>query len=251
MAYIQTKAVVLKVMDYGESDKIVTFFTQDHGKLKGIAKGAKRSKKRFVNKLEFFTLLEITAVPGRRSNLYLIDQANLINPFPSLHESYQRYTGAMLVCELMDKWTRENDSDHELFGLLIWALDALCSSHQLIDILIFFHIKMLAVLGLGLQLDHCLACQEDGLKDVSYWFSPALNGIVCNKCRQQKDLGQITLSTTAIKTLQMALSLPLEKLTRLKISKTAQKETAKVLQLYCQFQLQRDINSWKHFDFTK
>ncbi len=90
MVELHTPAIVLKVMDFGESDKIVTFYTLGYGKLTGIAKGAKRSKKRFVNKLEYFTFLNITAVPGRRSSLSRIDQAELINPYPPLRENYQR-----------------------------------------------------------------------------------------------------------------------------------------------------------------
>ena len=52
-------AIVLKVNDLGESDKIVTFYSKQAGKIAGIAKGAKRSKKRFSNKLEMFSLLEV------------------------------------------------------------------------------------------------------------------------------------------------------------------------------------------------
>ncbi len=246
-SFLQTTAIVVKVVDYGESDKIVTFFTETFGKITGIAKGAKRSKKRFVNKLEFFTLLEITVIPSRRSSLCLIDQANLLNTFPGLREHYHRYTGAMLMCEMIDQWTREYDSDVELFSLLASTLEKI-STCRVKENVIFFLIKMLDILGFGLQLDHCIVCDKFETNALPYSFSPARNGIICGKCRGQNDIGMTRLSISSIKTMQMSRTLPIDKLSRLKISSQSLQEAADILRLYCRFQLQRDINSWKQFE---
>ena len=112
----QTFAVVLNVADHGESDKIVTIYCPDHGKLTGIAKGAKRSKKRFVNKLELFSLLNIT-YSNTRGALARIDQAELLDSFQSLRKNYHKYSAAILLCELMLCWTKENDGDPEISPL--------------------------------------------------------------------------------------------------------------------------------------
>lgn len=250
MSFLQSRAIVLKVTDYGESDKIVTFYTQQFGKLKGIAKGAKRSKKRFVNKLEFFSLLDITVVPGRLSTLGRIDNASLVNSFPSLRENYHRYTAAMLVCELMDLWTRENDSDDPLFQLLCWCLHEISGSSNISETVIFFQIKMLDILGMGLVLERCLVCGTMDQTALPYYFSPAQSGIVCSRCCRKNDVGLISLSMPAIKSLQMARSLPLTRLHCLKISKKSLAEAATVLKLYCNFQLQREIHSWQQFDLA-
>ncbi len=235
-------------MDFGESDKIITFYTQHHGKMKGIAKGAKRSKKRFVNKLEYFTSLTLTAIPGRRSSLALIDQAELLNPYPSLRENYQRYTGAMLVCELVDQWTRENDSDEHLFHLLCWALDKIATSPSIADIIMFFQVKLLDIVGLGLQFDHCISCNTP-IDEHTYRFSLAENGLLCSACKPHSSTaGMLNLSAATIKTMQKAQSLPLEKIHRLKFSRVSLAQAAKLLRLYSQFQLQRDIHSWKQFE---
>lgn len=248
MAAIQTQAIVLNVMDFGESDKIITFYTLHHGKVKGIAKGAKRSKKRFVNKLEYFTSLTITAVPGRRSSLARIDQAELLNPYLPLREDYQRYTAAMLVCELVDQWTRENDSDEHLFHLLCWVLDEIAVSTSIADIIMLFQVKLLDIVGVGLQFDHCLNCNTP-IHDHTYRFSLAHNGLLCSSCGSHNNAaaGMLTLSAATIKTLQKARSLSLEKIHRLKFSKISLGQAAKLLKLYSQFQLQCDINSWKQF----
>ena len=76
----RTEAIILKVIDHGESDKIVTFCSPLFGKQTCIAKYAKKSLKRFVNKLELFSYLELSFVPNK-SGLGWIDQADLISPF--------------------------------------------------------------------------------------------------------------------------------------------------------------------------
>src|SRR3989338_948726 len=128
MSLQQGLAIVLQVKDHGDSDKIITGYTLEHGKIVLIAKGAKRSKKRFVNKLELFSLLAIHFAPSRHSSLMRLDQADLLNPFPRLRENYELYIAASLLCELVLHWTREQDSDEELFGLLVWALEGLCTA---------------------------------------------------------------------------------------------------------------------------
>lgn len=81
MASHESEAVVLKIFDHGESDKIITFFTSDFGKITAIAKGAKRSKKRFVAKLELFNHLQIYFADNKYSSLVRVDEAELLNPF--------------------------------------------------------------------------------------------------------------------------------------------------------------------------
>ncbi|OKY73793.1 MAG: DNA repair protein RecO [Desulfobulbaceae bacterium DB1] len=244
MSYLQSRSIVIKVMDYGESDKIITFFTEDFGKVNGIAKGAKRSKKRFVNKLEFFSLLEITAVPSRQSSLCRIDSAVLLSSYPPLRENYKRYSAAMLVCELVDQWTRENDPDEVLFHLLQWCMEELTRTADFVATVLFFHVKLLKILGIHPQLDHCLLCGERQQDSRFLRFSLVDHGIICKKCESSSPSGTAPISLAAVKSLQMINSLPYEKLQRLKISDPTLSEIAVIMKNYTQFQLQREIVSW-------
>ncbi len=92
-------AIVLKVSDLGESDKIVTFYSMQAGKMAGIAKGAKKSKKRFSNKLEIFSLLDVTYDDRDRAGLVRIDEAELLAPFMSLRGNYELSVNAVPKCE--------------------------------------------------------------------------------------------------------------------------------------------------------
>src|SRR3989304_581303 len=81
-----TEAVVLSSMDFGESDKIVTFYTISFGKLKGIAKGAKRSKKRFGINLEPFSLVTLHFFEKKEDSLVRVSACDLINPFQAIRD---------------------------------------------------------------------------------------------------------------------------------------------------------------------
>ena len=115
----RTEGIVLRSVDFGESDRIITLYSLDDGRLTAIAKGAKRSKKRFVNKLEEFSLLDVTYRPARQPHsLHFLNEAELKDAFLSLRTDWQRYYAAMLVCELVLRFTGEHDPDRRIFFLL-------------------------------------------------------------------------------------------------------------------------------------
>jgi DNA repair protein RecO (recombination protein O) len=249
MALIHTPAVVIHVTDYGESDKIVTFYTQKFGKTAAIAKGAKRSKKRFLNKLEYFSLLDIIADTGKHSSLLRLDQAELITPYPFLRKSVDCYNGAMLICELMRLGTRENDCDDKLYNLLVWSLGELNKGQCIADIIIFFQLRMLKLMGYQLNLSCCTNCGITMSNLNTFSFSVVHNGVVCKRCVSVQG-GQYSLSMNTIKTLEMGQAFSLEKLSRLKFTQQSTREAITLLRNYIPYLLQRDVHSWKQLEKT-
>jgi len=241
-----TLAVVIKLADHGESDKIVTFYCPVLGKLTGIAKGAKRSKKRFLNKLELFSQLEIDYAPNRRSRLVRIDQAELINPFPTLRASYSRFAAASLLSELMYFWTRENDGDQELFNLFLWALESLDQHERWLETVILFQAKFFTLLGYQPQLTCCMECGTTAANRAPYRFSHSQGGLVCKQCNRETGASSTTLSLGTTHLLSKAQDLPNHKLARLRFSQHSAKEALVFFRRYGSFLLQRDLQSWKY-----
>lgn len=247
MSLRQTLAVVLQVMDHGDADKIVTCYSEQLGRLSGIAKGAKRSKKRFVNKLEPFTLLDLSYAESRTSSLMRIDQAELIHPFPSLRSDYGRYTAATLLCEQMLQWTREHDADSDLFALLRWALASLEQGQPPFATVILFEIRMLDLLGYRPNLAGCLQCGALTPARRPYHFSTSKSGLVCRQCNRETDHGQVPVSLETARLLHAAQHMAGSKLDRLHFSAEAVREAITLLRRYDRQLLQREINSWPHF----
>ncbi|MCD6388703.1 MAG: DNA repair protein RecO [Desulfobulbaceae bacterium] len=240
-----TSAVVIRVLDHGESDKIVTFYCPELGRLTGIAKGAKRSKKRFVNKLELFSQLQIRFAGNSRSSLVRIDQAELVNAYPVIRSNYSRYTAATLIGELMLHSSRENDGDPKVFKLLVWSLAQLNKGKEVDQTIILFQIRMLALAGYQPMLKGCVRCGRIDPGVAPFFFLASRNGFVCRRCNREKTQ-TLPLALSTIKLLQLALDLPLEKIDRLRFSSRSRTEAMELLKRYSTSLLQREIHSWDH-----
>src|ERR671922_221952 len=102
-----TQAIVLRARPFGESDKIVSLLTESHGKVTGVAKGAKRSRKRFVNSLEPFSLVNLRFQDRPYSNLAFILASDLSLGFKHLATSLEKISYASYLVEITDALIRE------------------------------------------------------------------------------------------------------------------------------------------------
>ena len=242
-------AVVLKVGDLGEADKIVTLYSKQVGKLAGIAKGAKKSKKRFSNKLEIFSLLDILYDDRSRSGLVRIVEAELLIPYISLRQNYDRYVGAALACELIYYWSRDYDADRNIFDLLIWTLQNIDKGKSSRIVLIFFQIKLYTLLGYKLHLSGCIKCGIAEQAGKPYVFHPGRHGLLCRNCSPSPMSREtVSLSMNTIKLLQHAQDLPMEKIERLRFSDASIREALLLFRAYGQYLLQREIKAWNFME---
>jgi DNA repair protein RecO (recombination protein O) len=235
------RAIILKTIDHGESDKIVTLITVQHGKINAIAKGARRSKKRFLNALEPFTCLSVVMAQTRPSSMHRIDSASINNSFSEIRNSYNDYLMASLCCELTSLWTREADRCSEIFHLLHWYLVNLTRFTQHVNITLFFKIQLLNLSGTGIQCDRCIKCGS-GIPERPEWsFAPDQGGFFCNHCHSTP----APLGRDIPLLLKHIAGSPKEKLNRLRINEWQSKVTWHILRdMHCH-QLGREPASYK------
>ena len=107
-----TDACILKRIDYGEADRILTLFTPAHGKLNAIAKGARRTTSRLAGHIELFTRTQLQLASGR--DLAIITQGEVREPFPSLRTGLWHATSAYYLAELLDKFTEAHSEHRDL-----------------------------------------------------------------------------------------------------------------------------------------
>ncbi len=248
MSLRNSSGIVLKVVDFGESDKIITFYCAKEGKFSCIAKGAKRSTKRFVNKLELFTLLDFQY--NARYSLPTLDQADLQNSFTELRNNYPLYAIAGLICELMLQWTHENDGDPHIFSALAHTLSQLnnqkTSKKNLLLFLVFFYSR----LGYQPDFSHCTKCGklDGGLGN--FYFMPEQSAICCRKCGAQTSRST-ALSLATVKLLGQAQKMPFLKSARLQFSPHSIQQSLLLYRRYGNFLLDREISSWAFIDLTR
>jgi DNA repair protein RecO (recombination protein O) len=244
MTNCRTRGLILHVYDHGESDKIVTFFSPDIGKASGIAKGAKRSKKRFVNKLEIFSLLQVTYRPARGDGLLFLEEAELENGFIALRHSYDRYVAAIYAGELALRFTRELDPHPELFFLLLWTMSSLEGGRDPLEIAALFHLRILSTAGYEPSLDNCGFCHRQVLAGEEFALHPGSGSLICGHCRKRQPTSFLSLSVQTLKFLSHAQQLDLANLGRLRLPRKNAMEALVILYRYTQHLLQHDIHSW-------
>lgn len=241
----RTRGLILSVSDYSESDKIVTLYSPDLGKITCIAKGAKRSKKRFVNKLEEFSFLSLLYNPPKKEGLLLLQEADLENAFLSLRTIYSRYVAATFIVELTLRFTREHDPDPDIFSLLLWAMEGLENNRSPLDICALFLLRILSAAGYQPVLDRCSFCTKHIQAGQSYALHAGGGSLICEECRSATKNEGIAISVQTLKFLDHAQRTDLGNLERLRLTRKNTIEALNVLYRYTLHLLQHEIHSWQ------
>ena len=183
-SFVVTPAVVLRSRPYGESDKIVSFFTELHGKVTGIAKGAKRSRRRFVNSLEPFSLVRLRFQERANASLSFIHACDLVRVFKSLTAHLDRIAHASYFMEITDGLVGERDENRAIFTHLTNGLSRLDEHGSSLLSLTFFELKLLALAGYQPHLGQCRRCGMGWREHRSgaWRFSLRDGGILCEGC---------------------------------------------------------------------
>jgi DNA repair protein RecO (recombination protein O) len=238
----RTEAIVLHLLDYGESDRIVTFFTTRFGKLRGIAKGARRSKKRFANALEPFSYSQILFSRRGPDSLALIEASDVICHFPAIRADLEKTLCASYLIDLTNQFTLEEKRNEALFKLLHAFLQLIDTGPVTDTTLRFFEIRLLRLSGYDPVLDHCLICKIPLEKEKVYRFNAAEGGVTCNACRSDNpDL--VSISIGAIRTLLLGRELAIDQLARLFLSARSANECRLLLTHFIRHILGRELKS--------
>jgi DNA repair protein RecO (recombination protein O) len=237
-------AIVLRARPYGESDKIISFLTQDYGKFTGIAKGAMRSRKRFANSLEPFSLVDLSFQDRSRSNLAFIFSAELVHGPWTLMTHLDRIAHASYLVEITDGLIGEHEANSAIFHHLKDGLGHLEAKGASLRFLTFFELKLLRLAGYQPVLDTCKKCRENSLDGTqSRWnFSPVDGGVLCDPCsRSCREV--LPLGKTAIEVLT-ALQAETDSLPGgLSLPPSVVAEIRSVVLRFIQFQMDREIKS--------
>ena len=245
----RSHANVLKVIPHGESDRIITLYSPDLGKITAIAKGALRSKRRFVNKLEPFSLLRITYRPPGQGSLYFLSEASLLNAYLSLRSVYPCYVAAVLVNELVDLFSSDHDPDPSLFTLLNQALEALDRGSTPAVVLTVFLLRLLGICGYQPQLGRCSVCSTAVRQSRSQAFTlyPGNGTLICNSCRPADGPSQLNMTKQTVLVLQAVQQPDPDGRHKVTLTDTVTGEALATLHRYSRHLLQRDIHSWQQF----
>jgi DNA repair protein RecO (recombination protein O) len=183
MSVLTSEAVVLRTWPVHEADLIVSFFTRDYGRVKGVAKAALRSRKRFGGALEPMTVTRAWFAERPQQELVRLDQLEIIRSPLSTPVDHARMAVLSFFAEVLDEALPERDPQETVFRLLLAVLDQTTVMQS--DIvqpwmpLTYFSLWMTRLMGLLPDIGHCTACGE-ALEAGQTNFNSLGDGLFCS-----------------------------------------------------------------------
>jgi DNA repair protein RecO (recombination protein O) len=177
MAVLTSDAVVLRTWPLHEADLIVSFFTRDYGRMKGTAKAALKSRKRFGGALEPMTVARAWFAERPRQELVRLDQLEIIRSPLSGQVDHVRMAVLSFFAEMIDQALPEHDPQDAVFRLLVSVLEQTTVEQPWMP-LTYFQLWMTRLMGLLPDLAHCTACGE-ALHAEEISFSVYGDGLFC------------------------------------------------------------------------
>lgn len=237
--------MVIKTSEFKESDKLIVLFTEKLGKVSVLAKGARKSKSKFLSLSLPFCFGEYVVFKGK--NLYTLNEGEPINSFQSLLNDLDSLTVASYLCELIDIAMVEEESNRELFKTFITAFYLI--ENKAIDynlILRAFEVKLLAYSGYSLSLENCAICRKRINR--SNFISFEFLGGVCDDC---KKVNGIHVSYPTYNSLKYLTRTPIENSYRLSLTNETKSELYKLLSIIISENFGRRPNSLETLNFYK
>ncbi len=247
----RTKAFVLRKMNLGEADQIITLYTFSNGKVKAIAKGVRKPQSRNVGNLELLNLIDVLLIPGK--SFEIITQVKVEDSFQTLKKDLASLASVYYLLEIVDKFAMENEENVELFNLFKDFLEQTVNNHGFKNSfnLNAFEFKLVGLLGFAPELFHCVKCHQKLIGSRKQYFSNALGGVVCENCRNvprsgaPPRAGEIDnkLSENSIKILRFILQNDLNRINKI-ITTSKDKEIAKkIITNYLTWVLERQLKT--------
>jgi DNA repair protein RecO (recombination protein O) len=235
----RTEALVLRRADFGEADRLLTVFTPGRGKIRVVAKGARKPSSRKSGHVELFSHGEFMVAVGR--DLDIVTQAETIEPFLALRTDLLRTTYAYYVAELADAFTAERDENRPLFDLLRDAFGWLCTAENLPLVARYYELHLLGLAGFQPQLFVCVGCKTRIQPEVNF-VSAADGGVLCRKCGYEQ-VGATEVSVNALKILRFLQTRDWESCRLLRLSPASHAEVEQIMNTYITFHLERKLKS--------
>ncbi len=235
----RTEAIVIRRINFGESDKILTVYTPSRGKLRLLAKGVRRTTSRMGGHLELFMQCKLLVAKGR--NLDLITQSETVSVFPLLRNNLNLIAYAWQAVELLDRLTEEELENYPVFSLLSEFLKLLEAGSEPIITSRAYELHLLGDLGYRPQLFRCVRCNNE-LQPVVNFFSPELGGVLCPDCGSV-ERRSLEVSVDALKSLRYLQKSNFGIGPTLRLNADLRSQLEHLMRSYTRYLLERDLKS--------
>ena len=236
-----TEAIVVRQTSLGETDRVLTLFTPELGKLGAVAKGVRRPGSRMGGHLELLNLVRVSLAQGR--TLDTVTDAHAVQTFAGLRGRLHSISRAMYAAELVDRFSIDRSPNLPVYRLLLEALTLLDAGPEAPALLRHFELMLLDHSGYRPELFRCVECRAE-LQPSGHTFSNALGGVLCPDCRAGAGDPPTRVSLEGMKVLRYLQRAPeLGASARLRASASVAAELERLCHLYVRHILDRELKS--------
>ncbi|MFA9558770.1 DNA repair protein RecO [Evansella sp. AB-rgal1] len=222
----KVEGVVIRTNDYGETNKIITIFTRENGKVALMARGAKRPKSRFASSAQIF--IYSIFVYQRTSGIGTLNSADVIDSFRDVRNDLKLTAHAAYIVELVDKLSDDNERNPYLFELLYQTLLFLNEELDPDILTRIFETKMLEVAGVKPSLERCSLC---GSPMEPFVFSMKHSGVLCSRCKFE-DPHHLSVQPNVIKLIRLFQQLDIKRLGNINVKHETKVQLKSILSHY-------------------
>jgi DNA repair protein RecO (recombination protein O) len=241
----RAEAIVLKTIDFGETDRILTLLTRHFGKVSVVAKGIRKPTSRLAGHAEPLTHATYQLARGR--NLDVLTGAESLALYRELREDLGSIAAGWYIVELADRFALEKAPSAPLFDLVESALRHLTAGHGPALVCRWFDLHLLDRTGFRPELGHCVQCGEHPEEIANAWIVDA-GGLVCARCAPGSTVGAVALSVRALKSLRYLLVSDCESASLLRVDDALATELERHLRSFLQNVLDREIHASRLLD---
>lgn len=236
---LQTEVVVLRHANWGEADRILTLFSDKAGKIRAVAKGARKLRSRKAGHLEPFTRVKLMLARGRE--FWIVTQAETVDAYLTLREDLVKTAYAAYIVELLDRFTYEEGANRPLYQLLVEMLERINQLDDAFPAVRYYEIHLLDQMGFRPELTRCVRCGAEIMAQDQY-LDAAMGGVVCPRCGSNVSTGRrITMQT--LKFLRHYQRSHFTEATRIPLPPEVRPEMENILAYYLTYWLERNVNS--------
>jgi len=235
----RSEAIILKRTDFGEADRLLTLFTRDYGKIRAIAKGARKPQSRKTGHVELFMRTNCFFAKGREIDI--LTQAEMVESYLALREDLVRTTYAAYVVELLDRFTVDEDPHRDIYELLSQALGWMAAHDDVMLVARYYELHLLSLAGFRPQLFTCAASGEP-IEEQDQYFSAELGGFLSPELRAADRRSQ-PVTAVAVKVMRYLQTRSWDTVEVLNLKRPLHRELETLMHYYLTFILERNLKS--------
>lgn len=224
--------IVLRSRDYGDNDRIITFFSAERGKLSAIAKGVRKPQSRLKGAIQPFCQSELAFAMGRGS-LYTVTQGEISEPFFSLRSDLTKIAYASYLCELTDMCAPEHKPLRDIYAILLICFTIMEYGGDPRLAARLFELRLLKHLGVAPKLNNCIMCNKPPQYN-RFYLSTLRGGLVCENCNGSTNN---TVSAGTVQVMRKLCESEPSKLLHLKINDSTYDELYDAVTPYLDYHL--------------